>query len=174
MSRQSALRVNGQGATYRCARFLDLVEAAAWAAAAKPLTSPKEYRAVAGECLTALELLTDQPGVGFSPWVYLAAQTLECTLKAYIARLGLPAPARHQRHDLINLWSTAVGASATAADKITLEARPPEWCVMLNVFLDHPFPERDSGAHGLAAGAERARLARALRKLYTEVEAAFQ
>jgi hypothetical protein len=173
MSQQAALRVNGQSATYRCAKFLDLVEAAAWAAAAKPVISPREYRTVAGEFLAALELLADQPGMASSAWVCLAAQALECTLKAYITRLGLPAPARRQDHDLINLWSSAVNASAAAAKKISLEARPPEWCVMLNALHDHPFPHRYPAAEGLTATTERAQLARTLRALLAEVEAAF-
>ena len=174
MSRQSALRVNGQGATYRCARFLDLVEAAAWAAAAKPVVSPREYRDHAAEFLSVLEALNERQDVPLSPWVYLAAQALDCTLKAYITKLGLAVPTRAQSRDLINLWSTAVNASTTAAGKVSLDARPPEWCVMLNVFHDHPFADSYSGVYGLAIRTERAQLARALRKLLTEVEAAFQ
>ena len=173
MSRQSALRVNGQGATYRCAKFLDLVEAAAWAAAAKPVISPKAYRDHAAEFLAVLERLNAEEGIALGPWVYLAAQALDCTLKAYITQLGLPAPTRTQSRDLINLWSTAVNASTTAAAKISLNPRPPEWCVMLNVFHDHPFVDSYSGVYGLAVRTERQQLARALRKLLGEVEAAF-
>jgi hypothetical protein len=171
---QSTLRVNGQSATYRCAQFLDLVEAAAWAAASKPVASAKEYRSVAGEFLAVLEALTGQPGVPLSPWVYLAAQTLECTLKAYIGKQGPPAPERRHGRDLINLWSTAASVSASAAKKIQLEARPPEWCVMLNLFHDQPFPDRYSGEYGIALQSGRPGLVRALRKLYSEVDAAFQ
>lgn len=174
MSRQSALRVNGQGATYRCAKFLDLVEAAAWAAAAKPVITPKQYRDHAAEFLSVLELLNAEEGVPLSAWVYLAAQALDCTLKAYITKLGVPAPTRVQSRDLINLWSTAVNASGTAPCKVSLAARPPEWCVLLNVFHDHPFVDNYSGVYGLAVRTEREQLARALRKLLGEVEAAFQ
>jgi hypothetical protein len=174
MTQQSALRANGQSATYRCARFLDLVEAAAWAAASKPAASPKEYRTVAGEFLAVLEALTGKDGVPLSPWVYLAAQALECTLKAYIGKHGPPSPERRHGRDLINLWSTAVSVSAAAEKKIKLEARPPEWCVMLNLFHDQPFPDRYSGEYALAVPSGRAGLVRALRSLYSEVEAAFQ
>lgn len=173
MSRQAALRVNGQGATYRCAKFLDLVEAAAWAAAAKPTISPKQYRDHATEFLSVLELLNERDDVALGPWVYLASQALDCTLKAYITKLGVATPPRAQSHDLINLWSTAVNASTTAATKISVAARPPEWCVMLNVFHDHPFVDNYSGVYGLAVRTERDQLARALRRLLNEVEAAF-
>lgn len=173
MSRQAALRVNGQGATYRCAKFLDLVEAAAWAAAAKPTISPKQYRDHAAEFLSVLELLNEREDVALGPWVYLAAQALDCTLKAYITKLGAPTPPKAQSHDLINLWSTAVSASATAGSKLSLPARAPEWCVTLNVFHDHPFVDSYSGVYGLAVRTERTELARALRKLLGEVEAAF-
>jgi hypothetical protein len=121
-----------------------------------------------------VELLADRPGVALSPWVYLAAQTLECTLKAYITRLGLTAPTRRKGHDLINLWGTAVKASATATKKITIDPTPPEWCAMLNAFHDYPYLDRYPGEHGLAVKTERTQLARELRTILTEVEAAFQ
>jgi hypothetical protein len=174
MSHSSAVRVNGDSATFKCSKFLDLVEAAAWAAASKPVTSAHGYRTVACEFLAVLELFAEHRSVALSPWVYLAAQTLECTLKAYITRLGLAAPLRRQGHDLINLWRTAVDASATAEKKISLDARPPEWCVMLNVFHEYPFLDRYPGVYGLAVRTKRTQLARSLRKILTEVEAAFQ
>ena len=106
--------------------------------------------------------------------MYLAAQTLECILKAYITKLGLAAPTRHKGHDLLNLWRTAVDASAGAPHKITLAQRPPEWCVTLDVFHEQPFLESYPGIYGLAVRSERSQLARALREMLTEVEAAFQ
>jgi len=172
--KEAPLRVNGESAVFKCTQFLDLVEAAAWAAAARPVVSANGYRAVAREFLAVLELLADHPGAALSPWVYLAAQTLECTLKAYIARLGLAAPTRRQGHDLINLWSSAVRASAAAAKKIALEPTPPQWCAMLNVFHDYPYLDRYPGEHGLALKTERAQLARDLRAILAEVDAAFQ
>ena len=130
---------------------------------------------MAGEFLAVLELLAEQqPNAALSPWVYLAAQTLECTLKAYITKLGLPAPTRRRGHDLINLWRTAADASSTAGKKIALDPRPPEWCVMLNVFHEYPFLDSYPGIYGLAVRTERTQLARALRKILTEVEAVFQ
>ena len=171
--KDAPLRVNGESAVFKCTQFLDLVEAAAWAAAARPVVSANGYRAVAREFLAVLELLADHPGAALSPWVYLAAQTLECTLKAYIARLGLSATTKRQGHDLINLWSTAVKASATATKKLSIDPTPPEWCAMLNVFHDYPYLDRYPGEHGLALKTERARLARELRTILTEVEAAF-
>ena len=172
----SAARLDGDSATFRCAKFLDLVEAAAWAAAAKPVTSPQGYRTAAREFLSVLELLAEHPDAALSAWVYLAAQTLECILKAYITRLGLAAPQRRKGHDLINLWRTAVDASAgaDAAKKISLAERPPEWCVTLDVFHEHPFLGNYPGVYGLSVKTERTLLARALRKILTEVEAAFQ
>jgi hypothetical protein len=170
---ESAVRLNGQSATFKCIEFLDLVENAAWAAAARPVISAHGYRAVAGEFLAVLEVVSGHPSMALSPWVYLAAQTLECTLKAYITKLGIPALTRRQGHDLINLWRTAVKASTTATKKITLAPTPPEWCVMLNVFHDYPYLDRYPGEHGLALKTERAQLAAELRTILTQVEAAF-
>lgn len=164
LGKETAGGLNGESATFKCSKFLDLVEAAAWAAASKPVISAQGYRTVAGEFLAVVELLADHPTVALRPWVYLAAQTLECTLKAYITKLRLPAPTRRQGHDLINVWNTAVKASTTATKKITIDPTPPEWCVMLNAFHD---------VHGLAVKTERAQLARELRTILTEVEAAF-
>jgi hypothetical protein len=173
-AKETAARLNGESATFKCSKFLDRVEAAAWAAAAQPVVSAHGYRSVAGEFLAVVELLADHPGAALSPWVYLAAQTLECTLKAYIAKLGLTAPTKRQGHDLINLWRTAVKASTTATKKVTLDPTPPQWCVMLNVFHDYPYLDRYPCEHGLAVKTERAQLARELRTILTEVEAAFQ
>jgi hypothetical protein len=170
----AAVRLNDESATFKCSKFLDRVEAAAWAAAAQPVVSAHAYRGVAGEFLAVVELLAGHPSAALSPWVYLAAQTLECTLKAYITKLGLTAPTRRQGHDLINLWRTAVKASTTATKKITIDPTPPEWCVMLDVFHDYPYLDRYPCEHGLAVKTERAQLARELRTILTEVEAAFQ
>jgi hypothetical protein len=171
---KSAPDLNGESATFKCSKFLDLVEAAAWAAAAQPVVSAHGYRNVAGEFLAAVELLAVHPGAALSPWVYLAAQTLECTLKAYLSKLGLTPPTKRRGHDLINLWRSAVKASATATKKLTLDPTPPEWCAMLNVFHDYPYLDRYPCEHGLALKTERAHLARELRTILTEVEAAFQ
>jgi hypothetical protein len=169
---ETAPRLNGESATFKCAKFLDRVEAAAWAAAARPVVSANGYRSVAREFLALVELLADNPGVALSPWVYVAAQTLECTLKAYITKLGLTAPSK--RHDLINLWGTAVKASSAATKKLSIDPTPPGWCAMLNVFHDYPYLDRYPGEHGLALKTERPWLARELRAIFTEVEAAFQ
>ena len=60
---------SGEGAKIRCSQFLDLVEAAAWAAATKPAASPQGYRKVAREFLTVLEVLAEHPGAALSVWV---------------------------------------------------------------------------------------------------------
>jgi hypothetical protein len=174
LRKEAAGGLNHDAATFRCAKFLEVVEAAAWAMAAKPVVSANGYRTVAGEFLAVVERLAEQPAVALSPWVYVAAQTLECSLKAYIAKVGLTTPARRQGLDLINLWSTAVKASASATKKLELEATPPEWCAMLGVFQDYPYLDRYPREHGLALKTERKQLARELRRILTEVEAAFQ
>ena len=45
---------------------------------------------------------------------------------------------------------------------------------MLNVFHDYPYLDRYPCEHGLAVKTERAQLAREVRTILTEVEAAFQ
>jgi hypothetical protein len=121
-----------------------------------------------------LEILAEHPGAALSVWVYLAAQTLECTLKAYLTRLGLPTPVRRKGHDLINLWRTAAEASAAAPVKLSIAVRPPEWCVMLNVFHDYPFLDRYPGVYGLSVKTKRTQLAKILGRILTQVDAAFQ
>jgi hypothetical protein len=106
--------------------------------------------------------------------VYLAAQTLECTLKAYVTKLGLSAPVRRKGHDLINLWRTAAEASAAAPTKLSISVRPPEWCVMLNVFHEYPFLDRYPGIYGLAVKTKRTQLAKVLGRILAQVDAAFQ
>jgi len=171
----TADRPNGESpATFRCSQFLDLVEAAAWAAATKPEASPQGYRKVAREFLAVLEVLAEHPNAALSVWVYLAAQTLECTLKAYVTKLGIEAPVRRKGHDLINLWRTAAEASAAAPTKLSIAVRPPEWCVMLNVFHDYPFLDRYPGVYGLAVKTKRTQLARILGRILSQVDAAFQ
>src|SRR2546423_13617494 len=91
-AKETAARLNGESATFKCSKFLDRVEAAAWAAAAQPVVSAHGYRSVAGEVLASVELLADHPGAALSPWVEPAAPTLGGTLKAYIAKTGLAAP----------------------------------------------------------------------------------
>jgi hypothetical protein len=174
LKKQAAVEVAGESATFKCAKFLDLVEAAAWAMAAKPTVSANGYRSVARDFLALVELLADQPAVALSPWVYLAAQTLECTLKAYLTKLKLTPPAKRQALDLITLWSMAVKASASATKKLAIELTPPDWCAMLSVFHDYPYLDRYPNEHGLALRTERKQLAGQLRAVLTEVEAAFQ
>jgi hypothetical protein len=173
-SSAAAERPNGESATFKCSQFLDLVEAAAWAAATKPEASPQGYRKVAREFLAVLEVLAEHPGAALSVWVYLAAQTLECTLKAYLTKLGLSAPVRRKGHDLINLWRTAAEASAAAPSKLSISVRPPEWCVMLNVFHEYPFLDRYPGVYGLAVKTKRTQLVRVLGRILAQVDAAFQ
>ena len=129
---------------------------------------------MAREFLAVLEVLAEHPGAALSVWVYLAAQTLECALKAYVTKLGLPAPVRRKGHDLINLWRTAAEASAAAPVKLSISARPPEWCVMLNVFHEYPFLDRYPGVYGLAVKTKRTQLAKVLGRILTQVDAAFQ
>jgi hypothetical protein len=45
---------------------------------------------------------------------------------------------------------------------------------MLGVFQDYPYLDRYPREHGLALKTERTQLARELRRILTEVEAAFQ
>lgn len=148
--------------------------AAAGKSARQP-TSAHGYHTVAAEFLAVVELLADHPGVALSPWVNSIAQTLECTLKAYIAcldpsKLGEPL----KGHDLLRFWGMAVKTSNTATKKITIEQIPPAWCVMLNALHDDPFLDRYPVVHGMAVKTERAWLAGRLRTMLSEVDAAFE
>jgi hypothetical protein len=68
---------------------------------------------------------------------FLAAQTLECALKAYLSNAGVPIKELKNKksycHNLEALW---VGA---ATKGLAVQPQPPDWCVILNQTHDDPY-----------------------------------
>jgi hypothetical protein len=68
---------------------------------------------------------------------FLAAQALECVLKAYLSNAGTPVTElkkkRSYGHNLESLW---VGA---AHKGLAVPPQPPDWCVILNQTHNEPY-----------------------------------
>ena len=66
---------------------------------------------------------------------HLAAQSLECVLKAYLSKVGIPVIDLKNRyaHDLQSLCVEAV------AKGLTESPQPPDWCVILNQTHNKPY-----------------------------------
>ncbi|MFH1146312.1 MAG: hypothetical protein V1736_01230 [Pseudomonadota bacterium] len=68
--------------------------------------------------------------------VFLAAQSLECALKAYLAHSGFTEKQLKRpnlRHNLEALWTEAY------KQKLTISSTPPQWCITLNAGHDRPY-----------------------------------
>jgi hypothetical protein len=131
--------LTGQQIEAQTAAFFDLPTIAG----SNSVGSARGYANVASEFLEVVELLAQHSGVPLRPRAYLAAQTLECILKAYIvhvdaSKLGKPL----RTHDLIALWEMAVKASDAATRKLTIPADPPGWCTALARLHDVPYVNR--------------------------------
>jgi hypothetical protein len=66
----------------------------------------------------------------------LAAQALECTLKAYISHSGVGERVLRDnkvRHNLEVLWERAV------QNQLRIETRAPSWCTLLNTAHNSPY-----------------------------------
>jgi hypothetical protein len=76
----------------------------------------------------------------------LAAQGLECTLKAYLAFHGNDeVKLKRYGHDLETLWEKA------AACGPAVSGTAPQWCTILNAGHDQPYYFRyPTGLHGFA------------------------
>lgn len=67
---------------------------------------------------------------------HLAAQGLECVLKAYLSKVGIPVTDLKKKrygHDLQALWVEAV------AKGLAVSPQPPDWCVILNQTHNEPY-----------------------------------
>ena len=87
---------------------------------------------------------------------FLAAQTLECLLKAYLLRSGADAPAkikqllrydRDVRHNLERLWSMA------HKDGLHINPTPPQWATRLAGIHDDPYHLRYPEVHAIVTPA---------------------
>ena len=114
----------------------------------KPIGTPRAYAKVAEEFLDALELLPDDERVAVRPRAYLAAQALECVLKAFItcvdkSRLdALKKPG--EKHDLFILTQIAEQLSQAGARKMSIPspADLPLWWEELAFLHGKPYLNR--------------------------------
>ncbi|MBS9405657.1 hypothetical protein KG088_18895 [Halomonas sp. TRM85114] len=78
---------------------------------------------------------------------FLAAQVLECALKAYLSNSGVSEAdlkKKCRRHNLEVLWQEAVSKG------LGVPVSPPDWCVTLNQLHDTPYHLRyPVRVHGL-------------------------
>lgn len=81
-----------------------------------PPTSAQSYLIAAKGLFLGTEALADKAGQTMMACAFLAAQVLECTLKSYLAHVGIPEEElkKYQlRHNLEALWSLAVNKGLT-------------------------------------------------------------
>jgi hypothetical protein len=81
-------------------------------------------------------VLAQSPEKATSGLAMLAAHSLECALKAYLAHSGMlqkDLKDDNRRHNLEQLWDTAVNKG------LGIENPPPKWCTTLNRLHDKPY-----------------------------------
>lgn len=97
--------------------------------------SPADSYLVAAHYLfSGVDLLAKDPTTGHACAV-LAAQTLECALKAYLSKVGFSErklKEHKRRHNLEGLWREAVSHG------LSIQAEPPQWCLILNSAHNQP------------------------------------
>ena len=112
-----------------------------------PVNTARGYAKVAAEFLSVLELLPDDVGVPLRPRAYIAAQTLECILKAFIVSMdkakldALKKP--EERHDLTILAEIAEQSSKGSGKKLSIPSPDlPLWWEELAFLHGKPYLDR--------------------------------
>lgn len=97
--------------------------------------SPADSYLVAAHYLfSGVDPLAKDPTMGHA-CAFLAAQTLECALKAYLSKVGLSEGElknHKRRHNLELLWREAVSHG------LNIQSEPPQWCLILNSAHNQP------------------------------------
>jgi hypothetical protein len=93
-------------------------------------------------------LLSDAPPSDAAPALaLLSGQILECSLKAFLAKVGVTEDELKQkalRHNLLALWKRAAETKGLPMDAI-----PPQWAVTLDSLHNEPYHLRYAkGLHG--------------------------
>ena len=120
--------------------------ATTYTSVAAPTTPPHTYLAIAQFMLHGVAPLAAAGANASVALAFVAAQVVECSLKAYLSRNGddKRLKAKSVRHNLEALWHLA------HAEGLALSAPIPSWLTTLNELHDDPFRIRYStGAHGL-------------------------
>lgn len=96
----------------------------------------KSYMAAARYLFSGVKFLSQQGHEVVIACAFLAAQALECLLKAYLVEKGINVDILKKRpygHDLRKLWEEA-------ADKgLGVSRQPPDWCLILNQTHNEPY-----------------------------------
>ncbi len=120
-------------------------------AVAPPVTSLTSF-GVAESLMPGVKLLASGPISTSLALAFLCAHVLECLLKAFLAREGMPdSELRNHsiRHDLAKLWSEA------AARGLCINASPPDWVMCLSHLHSPPsyFLRYSTGVHAIVSPA---------------------
>jgi HEPN domain-containing protein len=108
-------------------------------------TPPNTYLGVARHMELGLDPLIAVHDPQAHAFMFLAAQVVECALKAALSRTGDDTPLRKQalRHDLEALWQLAAG------EGLGVDPVPPSWLVRLSLLHREPYYLRYSkGVNG--------------------------
>ncbi len=95
------------------------------------------YLTSAISTFNGLQALAEAPRLGLQDMArncsLLAAFSVECVLKHYLARHNVPEKTiRNYRHDLVKLWTAASGAGLGG------DPSAPWWCQKLNAITEGP------------------------------------
>jgi hypothetical protein len=93
-------------------------------------TEGEGYMVVARDLLQGVEALSSVQNISPRSCAFIAAQALECVLKAFLWHKGEKAEIREPkvRHDLIALWDLAYKKKILSIQEV-----PPDWCKILSV-----------------------------------------
>jgi hypothetical protein len=120
------------------------------AATIAPAGPPHTYLGMARHFVNGLQPLVAAGPPCALPFAFLAAQTVECALKAFLSSNGDDRRLKQAplRHNLEMLWSLS------AAEGLTLEMPAPVWLVRLSALHDTPYYLRYStGVHAMVSPA---------------------
>lgn len=136
-----------------------------------PIQQPQGYLTAAHGFFPAVHLLADSSASVQRACAFLAAQTLECALKAYLSHAGFTEAKlkdKKRRHNLEFLWREA------SDHGLSIDQQPPLWCRLLNSGHDDPYHFRyPLKIHGIVVPPLPSMVAE-LRKLIVAVEMALK
>ena len=134
-----------------------------------PIDLPYAYLVAARGFFPAVRLLAESSAGVQRACAFLAAQTLECALKAYLSHVGFSEAElkdKKRRHNLEFLWREASDRG------LSIDQQPPLWCSLLNSGHDDPYHFRyPLKIHGIVVPPLPSMVAE-LRKLIDAVEVA--
>jgi hypothetical protein len=99
-------------------------------------TPAQNYYAAAHNFFLGVETLSNNGSELAPACAFLAAQSLECVLKAFLSKAGVSQAELKKplvRHNLEALWAKA------SSRGLSVSAQPPGWCMILNQTHDTPY-----------------------------------